>query len=197
MIDPARAHLMIIDVQDRLIPALSQSDRMIAHCAALTGAARKLDVPILISEQYPSGLGSTVSALNVPSLVEANAARVMSKTDFSVLADGAMRDHLATAREAGRDQLVLAGCEAHVCVLQTALDAVVLGYEVFCVWSAISSRRMPDRSIAMRRLGNQGVVPITTEMAMFECLGTAKNPAFKSISEMVKTLPLPVSDAAG
>ncbi len=179
LVDRARSQLLIVDVQERLLPAMAASEQVLHGCTLLATAATRLDIPITVSEQYPKGLGPTVSAL--AELVPEN--RVLAKLDFSCMSDPAIRDRLDTA---GRDQVVVAGIESHVCVLMTAMELVDAGREVFVVADAVSSRQPSSADLALDRLRAAGASVVNAEMVLFEWLGRAGSEEFKEISKLIK-----------
>ncbi len=170
-----RSALLVVDVQARLVPAISEGERVIANCAWLIGVARELDVPVRVSEQYPKGIGPTVE--EVRRLVED--AEVLEKTHFSCGAEPDCREALL---ELGREQIVVCGVEAHVCVLQTVLDLLELDKRVFVVADAVSSRRPADAECALRRMRQGGAEIVTREMVAFEWLHKAATDRFRKIS---------------
>lgn len=178
-----RSQLLLIDVQERLVPAMQDADEVVSACAFLAHAAGHCGVPVVISEQYPKGLGHTV-----PPLLEATSRPVVvEKTAFSVAQEKKLLDKLRKKRsDQRRDQIIICGVEAHVCVLQSALELSISGFEVFVVADAVSSRHIGSRDIALSRLAHAGVVPVTSEMVAFEWLGDAKAKAFKPISALVR-----------
>ena len=178
------AQLLVIDVQEKLAPAMSDPGPVIENSARLITAARHFAVPVAISEQYPRGIGPTIAALREAAGDEASA---FEKMTFSCVRDEAICAHLGQLREGRtRRQVVLTGIEAHVCVLQTALDLRETGYEVFVVVDAIASRAQASKEIALRRMEQAGVHPVTTEMVIFEWLGRAGTPDFKALLPLVK-----------
>lgn len=183
MLRAKRSQLVIIDVQVRLVPAMHEAEGVVRACAFLAQCADVCAVPILISEQYPQGLGQTV-----PALFDActKPARV-AKTAFSVASEAKILDKLRKKRtDQRRDQIVLCGVEAHVCVLQSALELSTLGFEVFVTADAVSSRYIGSRDVALSRMAHAGVVPVTSEMVAFEWIGDAKAKSFKPISALVR-----------
>jgi nicotinamidase-related amidase len=178
-----RSQLLLIDVQERLVPAMQDSDSVVGTCAFLAQSAGHCSVPVMISEQYPKGLGHTV-----PPVLEAGTRPVVvQKTAFSVAQEKKLLDKLRKKRsDQRRDQIIIGGVEAHVCVLQSALELSTLGFEVFVVADAISSRHIGSRDIALSRMAHAGVVPVTSEMVAFEWLGDAKAKAFKPVSALVR-----------
>jgi len=150
-----------------------------AACAKLLEAANVLKVPLMASEQYPKGLGRTVPEL--AALVPESQRH--EKMEFSCYANGAIRQALA---EVKRPQIVLAGIEAHVCVLQTALELKAAGHAVFVVTDATASRRADSRETAFRRMIQSGVTLVTLEMVLFEWLRSAADPEFRRISKLIR-----------
>ena len=182
LLDAEKSSLLLIDVQERLLPAMLAPEPVVRNGAVLLKAAEMLHVPVTVSEQYPRGLGPTVAEL----AAEAPQARKFEKLSFSCWRDRAMASHFIDLHEGGRPQVILAGIEAHVCVLQTAIDMGQAGFSVFAVADAMSSRRQSSVEVALERMKANGVQVITTEMAIFELLGQAGNPAFKALSALVK-----------
>jgi nicotinamidase-related amidase len=179
----ADAQLLIIDVQERLVPTIDSHANVVGSCERLIRYARRLDVPITISEQYPKGLGPTS-----PVLLGAagNDATRFDKVEFSCLANARLRAHLATVKQQGRRQIVVAGIEAHVCVLQTAIDLMAAGYEVFLVADATGSRGASSRHLAIERMRHAGATIVDNEMVMFEWLERAGTPEFKELQALLK-----------
>jgi nicotinamidase-related amidase len=182
LLDAGKSSLLLIDVQERLLPAMHSPELVVRHAAILLNAAATLQVPVTVSEQYPRGLGHTVPELIAP---DANVWR-FEKLAFSCWRDRPLANHLIGLHEAGRPQVILAGIEAHVCVLQSAIDLVMAGFAVFAVADAMSSRRPSSAEVACERMRANGVQVITTEMAVFELLGQAGTPVFKALSALVK-----------
>lgn len=171
--------LLVIDIQDRLLPVMKDGERVVQNTLRLLQAAQALAVPVLLTEQYPQGLGPTVPQIRAA----AGAAPALPKRDFSAFADAAIRAHIADLH---RPQVVIAGIEAHVCVLQTALHLAAAGYRVAVVADAVSSRHADSVLVAQQRMAAAGIAPVTTEMCLFEWLGTAANPAFKAVTALIK-----------
>lgn len=179
LLEAGRSALIVVDVQDRLAAAMTAGEAAIARCAVLMKAARRLAVPIVMSEQYPKGLGATVAAL--AALAPADAA--IAKLSFSCAGEPAFAARLATLE---RDQLVLCGMETHVCVLQSALGLAAAGACVAVVEDAVASRHPADKAAALRRLERAGVEIVTSEMVVFEWLGRAGTPEFKDLSALIR-----------
>lgn len=177
-----KSFLLVIDVQERLLPAMQGGDEMLRNTGILIEAARRLDIPALASEQYVKGLGATVEPLRG---VLGNAPRV-EKMHFSCMADDAFRARLGEYATAGRNQAVLAGIEAHVCVLQTALGLREAGFEVFVVADATASRKVDNHALAMARCRQNGVQVVATEMVVFEWLHVSGTDEFRIVSKLIK-----------
>ncbi len=176
-----KAQLLVIDVQEKLAPAMSDAGPVIANSAKLITAARHFHIPVTLSEQYPRGIGTTVATLREAA---DDAASVFEKIAFSCLRDEAIAAHLSVASE--RKQIIITGIEAHVCVLQSALDLKQAGYDAFVVVDAIASREETSRETALRRMEQAGVHPVTTEMVIFEWLGRAGTADFKALLPLIK-----------
>lgn len=179
--DRQQCRVVIVDVQDKLVAAMPQPDELVANVRWLAEAARLLGVPIHITEQYPQGLGPTV-----PTLQEYAAERP-AKRRFS--ATEALGWPNAVEEATGRDQIVLAGVETHVCILQTAFDLLAMGYRVTIAVDAVASRRASDRQVALQRLRDSGAIVATTESIAFEWLETADAAEFRALSLLAKNRP--------
>lgn len=178
LIEHARSLLLLVDLQEKLMPVMAGPDALSRQTGILLAAARELAVPVVASEQYPAGLGPTVADI----AGKLRPGEVFEKTAFSCYADAALRRRL----EAGGDQVILAGIETHVCVLQTALELLEAGRRVFVVGDAVSSRQGDSKTIALQRLANSGAVIVTTEMVIFEWLRRADRPEFKPVSRLIR-----------
>jgi len=169
--------LLVVDVQDKLLRAILDRDRLLTNVVRLVRAAKLLEIPALATEQYPKGLGPTV-----PELAELIPDRP-AKTTFDGCGAPGIVEGLASR---GVRHVTLAGIEAHVCVAQTALQLLRLGYVVQVPADAVGSRYAVDRDFALRRMEHAGVVVTTTESALFEWIEGAEHPRFKEISALVK-----------
>lgn len=176
-----RSRVVVIDVQDKLIAAIPNGTVFVATVRWLADAARLCAVPIHITEHYPQGLGATVAAL------QEFAADRPAKVRFS--AREALGWLPALSEPEGRDQIVLAGVEAHVCVLQTAFDLLALGYRVTIAIDAVASRREIDQRVAIERLRDAGATVATIESIAFEWMETAADPQFRALSLLAKNRP--------
>lgn len=179
LIDRKRSFLLLVDVQDRLLPAMAEPARLLRNAGILLKAAARLGVPVLASEQYPKGLGHTVPEL--ADLLPAGS--VMEKVAFSCVGEAGPTDRIASL---GRKQAVICGIEAHVCVLQTAIGLASKGYEVFVVGDAVSSRTAMSVETALARFHKTDIQVVTTEMVAFEWLGRAATDEFKDISRLIR-----------
>ncbi|SFC66240.1 Nicotinamidase-related amidase [Bosea sp. CRIB-10] len=174
LMNAKRSRLVIIDFQARLMPAIHDGTRLLANAGRLVAAAKLLDVPIVMTEQNPAGLGSTVSEL-------AEAAPAIAKMSFDACAAPAFIEAIA-----GDDDLVLCGCEAHVCFGQTALSLLEHKRRVLVVQDAVGSRVPESKEVSLRRLERHGAEIVTTEMVVFEWLRSAEHPQFRAALKLVK-----------
>ncbi len=170
-----RSVLCVIDVQERLVPAMADADRVVARCLRLATAATILGVPAILTEQYPKGLGPTV-----PSLA-ATLPSPLAKMSFSCCGAASFSGYLPGAPFA----CVLCGLETHVCVTQTAIDLREEGHDVFVVVDAVASRHAIDHDVALRRLEAAGIILTTSESVLFEWCGTAEHPRFQEVRRLV------------
>jgi nicotinamidase-related amidase len=178
LLDRNSSALLVVDVQQKLIPAVDCSDQVVAKSKQLMDAAAILNVPVLVSEQYPKGLGHTVEDLDV-----SHANVVASKTMFSCRECQPILDFL---EKQSIQTLLLCGIEAHVCVAQTAFDLMASGFKVHIAVDAIGSRNPSDRETAISRMNMHGITMTTAEAAIFEWCESASASEFKEISQLVK-----------
>ncbi len=177
-----RSLLLVVDIQTRLAAAMETGalEAVLRNADVLLQAATTLGVPAVATEQYPQGLGPTHEAIKARLPTQA---RLFDKTAFSCCGASGLLD---TANASGRRQIVLAGMEAHVCVLQTAIELHQSGWEAFVVEDAVCSRRESNKRNALSRLRQAGVVVTNTESVLFEWLRDARHPHFKRIAALVK-----------
>jgi len=174
----ASSALLLIDLQARLMPAIAEAETVVLNARRLLTAARLLALPVMLTEQNPKGLGPTVPEL----LAEAgNESSILAKQHFDACRAPGFFEVLP-----GRAQIVVAGCEAHVCVLQTALGLLEAGRRVHVVRDAVGSRRAESKAAALERLARHGAEIVTTEMVLFEWLETAEHPRFREIVALIK-----------
>jgi nicotinamidase-related amidase len=179
LLDRDRSTLVIIDVQEKLFPHVHEYERLLARIDLLIAGAKLMGVPILLTEQYPKGLGATIPQIRelIPEI------QPLSKIDFSCAAVDGFREQLAALR---RDQIILTGIEAHICVAQTALDLTHKGERVIVAADAVSSRRPYDLKIALGRLKQSGLMLSTAESIVFEWLRRAGTNEFKALQPKLK-----------
>lgn len=199
LLDAAESQLVLVDYQTRLMPAIFEGPLVLANAARLGQAARLLTLPVWGTEQNPSKLGE-----NAPEL-RSLCKQTLSKMHFSAVEEGlgewlrppakpvagnarSLPKHLQkpTTNTAERNTIVIAGCEAHVCLLQTALDLLEDEFDVWVVTDACSSRTERNRDAAFDRLAGAGAELVTTEMVIFEWLRTAEHPQFKAVQALIK-----------
>lgn len=176
LINRHSSFLLLIDIQQRLAPAIADSQAIVERNSWLLQVAAELKVPTIVTEQYPQGLGHTVSELT--ELVKK--AEVMEKTHFSAFAES----HIAACLKAlKRPQVILTGTETHVCVLQTALDMQAAGFQIFVVADAVGSRSLTNKELALQRMRDAGCVVVSSEMVAFEWLQQSATDEFRHISK--------------
>lgn len=178
LIRRAHSQLLLVDYQTRLAPAIHQGEAAIGQALRLMKAARRLGAPIRATEQAPGRIGPTVDAL-AGLLTESE---IFSKTHFSAAREPGFDAHLAP----DRPQIVIGGMEAHVCVLQTAMDLRRAGCQVFVVADAVGSRLEADKAAALARMREAGIAVVTAEMVLFEWLEDARDPAFRDLLPVIK-----------
>lgn len=175
LMNAEKSTLLVVDFQERLMPAIHQADAVVATGLWLIEIAQRLAVPVLASEQYPQGLGRTVAAIRERLPAEV----FMEKIHFSCAAE---EDCLQQINRLGREQVVVIGAEAHVCVLQTALGLRLAGKEVYLVADGVSSRSPRDVELALSRMRAEGIRIVSREMVAFEWLHRAGTEQFRQIS---------------
>jgi nicotinamidase-related amidase len=174
----SKTAFIIIDVQERLMPVVFNNTEVFENVNRLIEGSKILGVPLLITEQYPKGLGKTSAEVNIPEGQE-----VIEKVCFSCLLCDPVNEKLKTL---GIEQLVLAGVESHICVLKTALDALNSGLKVHVVADAVSSRKEYSKQIALERMRQAGAFIATTEMVLFQLMDGAGTEEFKQISKLIR-----------
>ncbi|NLY70350.1 MAG: hydrolase [Clostridiales bacterium] len=179
MINKEEAVLVLIDFQERIMPAMHNKEELEKTVERLVKGCKILDIPVVVTQQYTRGLGPTI-----PSLHEAlGDYNPIEKTSFSAMGEPEFEKEL---KRLGRKTIILTGIETHVCVQQTALDLIDKGYEVFLVEDCVSSRSINDKKYAIKRMTQVGAICTTYEAVLFEILKDAKAENFKQISALVK-----------
>ncbi|HEY4730178.1 MAG TPA: isochorismatase family protein [Myxococcales bacterium] len=179
-LDRADALLMVIDVQEKLSAAMPKAAlaELERNAAVLIRAARRLEIPVIATEQYPKGLGPTVASLR-----ELLPQEPMSKMEFSCGASKPIARHVLGS---GRKQVVVVGMEAHVCVFQTVRDLIDGGFSVFVAQDAVLSRSEANREVGLRLCEKAGATLTSTETVLFDLLGVAGTPEFKELTALIK-----------
>jgi len=170
--------LVLIDYQAGLMPVIHDGETAVANAQRLAKAARILDIPVLSTEQNPAKLGPNLA------VIKAECESTLAKTHFDACEDGLLEALNNLNHE--RNEIVIAGCEAHVCMLQTALGLLRAGKQVWVVASASGSRRQSDYMVAMDRLARAGATIMTHEMVMFEWLHDCRHPHFREVLALIK-----------
>jgi len=206
LLDPQECQLVLVDYQARLMPAIFEAPLIVANAVRLARIAQALHVPVFCTEQNPAKLGESVPELRA--LIDECGARVLTKMSFGACAEGladllrppqrpapnggntrSLPKHLqkpVTPPAAARGSVVIAGCETHVCLLQTALELIDLEFDVWVVTDACGSRTERNRDAAFDRLAGNGAELVTTEMVAFEWLRSADHPMFKQVHGLIK-----------
>jgi nicotinamidase-related amidase len=170
---------LIIDIQEKLFPHMDQHEVLLRRCAILIEGIKVLDIPLVLTEQYPKGLGATVPEISALY----GQKPVIEKIAFSCCDEPALMQH---AFLQSRNTVIICGIEAHVCVLQTVIDLLEAGYQVVVVEDCISSRKPEDKRVAVERMRAEGAVISTSESILLELARVAGTEEFKAISRLIK-----------
>lgn len=176
MLDTNNSILVIIDIQEKLVKAASNGEKTIINTSKISQAAQILSIPVIITEQYPKGLGATVESIT------GNDAFIMEKSSFSAFKEPEFEQKI---KSLNRKQVILCGIEAHICVLQTAIDLYKNGYEVYVLKDCVSSRSEEEQNSGLELLKQYGIKVITVEIALFQWLKSSKHPQFKDIQKLI------------
>lgn len=179
ILDKNNATLVIVDIQERLVPAMNMKEKVFANCIHLIEAAKLLSIPMVLTEQYPKGLGSTVAEIR-EALPEYEP---LEKVTFDCCGGKGFLDKISSL---GRNQIILTGMETHVCVLQTCLSLLKNRYTVHLVSDAVCSRKKDDFKTGRDLVRDAGAVITSTEIVLFQLLEKAGTPEFKAISKRIK-----------
>ncbi len=172
---------MVIDVQERLTPHIDDHEAVVKKIVTLVKGLQALDIPIMLNEQYKKGLGETLPEIR--ELLTADNAKSFEKVTFSACDTDESWHYLA---QQNRSTVLLCGVETHVCILQTALDLLDNGMQPVIIGDAVGSRFPYDKKLALRRIRRAGGVITTVETILFELCRSSKDPAFKTISNLIK-----------
>lgn len=176
---PEKTQCLLIDMQEKLLPSVAGWQECEKRTAAVAKGLKILGLPMIITQQYTKGLG-----MSVPGIFEAaGTEKYYDKRTFSCAQDQGIMDAI---RENGRENILVCGIEAHVCVLQTCIDLKAMGYNPIIVVDAVSSMREFDKEVSLQRAMQEGILLTTSEAVLFELTVDSKHPKFKEISNLVK-----------
>lgn len=182
--EPDRCAVLVIDVQTKLLPRIRKQELLTAGIRKLLRGAAVFDVPVLATEQYPKGIGPTEAS--IAELLTKSGAKIIEKASFSACGESPVREAI---RAIDRPQLIVAGIEAHICVQQTALDLLVMDYDVAVCADAIGSRGKMDYKQALSRMTHAGAAVTTVESILFELCDRCDSERFKAMIEVIKDSP--------
>jgi nicotinamidase-related amidase len=169
---------MVIDIQERLVPAMKYGEKVIEKTNTLVSIAKSLEIPILVTEQYPRGLGEIVSEIKG----NLDKAAIYEKIAFSAYTE----EVVIALKELGKKKVVITGMETHVCVLQTVRGLLADGYQVFVVRDAVCSRNKENYKNGLALMSAMGAVITNTETVFFDLMKEAGTPLFKTLSQLIK-----------
>jgi len=179
MLEVDKCALVVIDIQEKLTQLMYRKEALLENAQKLIKGIQVLEVPIIVTEQYPTGLGPTIPEIAAlfPNF------RPLPKVAFSCCGDEGFQQELLAM---DRRQILICGIETHVCVYQTTVDLLASGYEVEVVGDVVSSRTAENREIALQRIRDEGAGITSVEMALFELMKMAQGPKFREVSQIVK-----------
>ena len=183
-LDIERAMMLVIDVQEKLLPSIAGGERVVAAGRKLLDGGAVFELPVLVTEQYPKGLGPTHATIRAA--LAQSRAKVLEKPTFSAWADANVREALLAL---DRPQIIVTGIETHVCVQQTALDLRSRDYDVFVCADAVGARGRVDHEVALDRMRQAGVLVTTVESVLFELCQRCDTARFKAMLEVIKRFP--------
>lgn len=181
LLEADRAMVLVIDLQEKLLPLIRKRDKIIAAARKLIEGAKIFDLPVLVTEQYPKGIGRTDEELH--DCLAVCGVNTLEKAAFSAWGEGRVREALLGI---DRPQVIITGIETHVCVQQAALDLRSRDYEVFVCADAVGSRGSLDHKTALHRMRHAGIIVTTVESVLFELCGRCDAPRFKPMLELIK-----------
>ena len=170
---------LVIDLQDKLFPHIDNHKSLLTNCRILLAGLEVLRIPVVVTEQYPKGLGSTLKEISTV----INGFNPISKISFSCCGE---KKFLEAVQNYSKRNIIICGIETHVCVLQTVIDLIERGYHPVIIEDCVSSRKSKDREIALKRMAREGVIITTYESMLFELCEIAGTDQFKQISKLVK-----------
>ena len=171
--------LLAVDFQEKLMPVIKNNEEIAKTVVKLVKGCNAVDVPVMVTQQYTKGLGDTIEEIK-------NEIKDFSYIEKSTFSCCGGQDFMEALKATGKNTVILTGVEAHICVLQTALDLLENGYKVFLVYDCIGSRNNNDKKYAGRRMCDAGAIGTTYESVLFELCGGASEPGFREISKIVK-----------
>ncbi|OLE52877.1 MAG: hypothetical protein AUG51_15960 [Acidobacteria bacterium 13_1_20CM_3_53_8] len=179
-LDQSRTALVVIDMQEAFRPKIADFAETASRIALMVEGAKLLGVPVLVTEQYPKGLGHTAEEIKA---VLPDALGIIEKTAFSSCGASSFEDAL---RSTGARSILVCGIEAHICVNQTTHDLLARGFQVHILADCITARHQRNKAIALAKMQQSGAIPSSTEMALFELMRDAKHEQFKAIQRLIK-----------
>ena len=183
LISSARSILLVVDLQKKLMPVIHNKQEIENRTCILLKAAKRLDIPVIITEQYPKGLGVTEQQILCDS---PDNSLIISKLTFSAGKNVDVCSTLADWKQRGRDQIIVCGTETHICVLQSVMDLITLSFKLFIVEDASGSRTALNHKAGIKRMRLAGANCVTSEMVVFEWLEVAGTKLFKEISTLIR-----------
>jgi nicotinamidase-related amidase len=183
MLNIKNSALVIIDIQEKLVLASKYGEEVVQNASKLTKAANILNIPIVVTEQYPKGLGNTIEDVK-NSLPQGSLP--VEKASFSAMLEPNFANIVAELKKSGVKQIALCGIETHICVLQTAYDLISQGFEVYIIKDACASRNKKEYKTGLELLKQYGAKITCVEIALFEWLKTSKHPNFKEVQQLIK-----------
>ena len=169
---------VLVNIQEKFVPVIDNIEKVILNVNILIEVSKILKIPLIVTEQYPKGLGKITDKIFLPENIKA-----IEKLNFSCFQS---KDFVQKIKELNIKTIILFGVEAHVCILQTAIDAIKNGIEIHVVVDAISSRSFENKKIALERMKQSNVFLVSTEMIIFQLLEKAGTDEFKSISKLIR-----------
>ncbi len=180
MLKPEESLVLIIDIQEKLVKACAHTESIVKKSSILGEAAKILSIPVVVTEQYPQGLGDTAEPLKE---ALGNSVHYIEKTNFSALREEGFSEKLTSFN---KKQILLCGIETHICVYQTCAELIEAGYEVYVIKDAVSSRNEYEYSTGLELMKSDGAKLTCVETVLFEWLGSSKHPDFKEVQKLIK-----------